>query len=191
MKAKVFFGVAVITLLMTATFLNSCKKENPDPCEGVTCLNGGYCTNGECVCPQGYGGADCSQQITPSKIRITKIEVTRFPATNSGAGWDLSSGPDIYPELSKSSYLLWRSSIYYQNADPSVIYSFEINPVVDLNQPNDQYSITLYDYDDFSASDFMGRINFTPYWSNNGFPSIINIDAGGAVAFRFYVTYVW
>ena len=87
--------------------------------------------------------------------------------------------------------MLWRSSIYYQNADPSVIYSFDINPVVDLNQPNDRYSITLYDYDDFSASDFMGGINFTPYWNNNGFPTIINIDAGGTVAFRFYVTYFW
>ena len=61
---------------------NGCDKDtsspsqNNDPCESIVCYNGGYCVNGECLCPEGYTGPDCSQQVTPTKIRITKIEVT-------------------------------------------------------------------------------------------------------------------
>jgi hypothetical protein len=165
--------------------------ETFDNCFNVTCLNGGTCVNGQCNCPEGYSGADCSQQVTPDKIRITKIVVTRFPATDNGAGWDLSSGPDIYPEIRKGNTTLFSSSTFNQNADPSNNYSFDLNPTVEMTEPNDQYSIILYDYDDFDADDFMGGINFTPYSNNNGFPSAINLDAGGAVSFTIHVNYVW
>lgn len=206
------------------TVFTSCEKDDPDPCENVTCLNGGVCVNGSCDCPDGYSGlqcetfddcfnvtclnggtcvngicncpdgysgSDCSQQVTPDRIRITKIDITRFPATYNGAGWDLSSGPDIYPELSKGSTTLYSASNFFQNADPSNDYSFDLVPAIDMNEPNDQYSIRLFDYDDFDADDFMGGIIFTPYSSNNGFPSTINLDAGGDVAFTLHVTYVW
>lgn len=170
------------------TVISGCKK---DPCETTVCQNDGYCANGDCVCPEGFTGADCSQQETPDKIRITKIEITRFQATDNGAGWDLSSGPDIYPELSKGSTNLYSASTFYQNADPSSNYSFDLNPAIDIVSPNDQYTIRLYDFDDFDADDFMGGINFTPYSSNNGFPNTINLDAGGDVSFTLYVDYVW
>ncbi|MCO5240106.1 MAG: calcium-binding EGF-like domain-containing protein [Chitinophagaceae bacterium] len=172
----------------------SCQKENADPCDKTVCLNGGHCANGNCVCPEGYGGADCSQPITPKKIKITKIEVTRFPATdNNGAGWDPTSGPDIYLKLSKGDVQIWKSAntYNYQNADPSKIYSFDITPAVDLTDPQDQYTITLYDYDDFDADDFMGGIIFTPYTKSNRFPSVLALDAGGTVAFKLYVSYTW
>lgn len=192
MKSKVLFVFSVLGILLSVTLLDSCKEKETDPCDNVTCLNGGYCANGDCVCPQGYGGSDCSQQIIPSKIRISKIEVTKFPATdNDGAGWDVASGPDIQPEILLAGNTIWKSNEYYQNADPSQNYSFELNPVVDLTNPQSQYSIRLYDYDDFSVSDFMGGINFVPYSNTNGFPTVIDLDAGGAVTFKLYVTYVW
>jgi hypothetical protein len=162
-----------------------------DPCYNVVCLNGGTCVNGQCNCPEGYTGADCSQQVTPSKIRVTKIEITKFPATDNGAGWDLTSGPDIYPSIYKGSTELYSPTSFNQNADPSLTYSFDVSPVLDLNDPQDQYQIELYDYDDFDADDFMGGIIFTPYSNNNGFPEIIDLDAGGAVAFKLHVNYVW
>lgn len=165
--------------------------ETFDACFNVVCLNGGDCVNGACVCPEGYTGADCSQQITPSKIRISRIEVTRFPATDNGAGWDFTSGPDIYPIIAKNNNLLWEYPSFIQNADPSTNHSFDVNPVFDLESPNDQYAISLYDYDDFDNDDFMGGILFTPYSSNNKFPSTFTLDAGGDVAFKVYVSYVW
>jgi len=178
----------LLLVSITTLTLNSCKK---DPCDSTICLNGGYCANGSCVCPEGYTGADCSQQKTPTQIRISKIDVTRFPETDNGAGWDLTSGPDIYPELSKGSTTIWTSTTYYQNANPANIYSFDLNPIVSLTSPNDRYTIRLFDYDDLDEDDFMGGINFTPYFSTNNFPSVLTIDAGGTVAFRLHVTYVW
>ena len=63
--------------------------------------------------------------MTPTKIRITKIEVTDFPATDeNGAGWDLLSGADIYPVILKGSNVLWTSSRYFEDASPSSLYSF-------------------------------------------------------------------
>lgn len=182
-----------LLILVFPLVIVSCKKNDADPCDKTVCLNGGHCANGECVCPDGYGGADCSQPITPRKIKITKIEVTRFPATDNGAGWDLTSGPDIYLKLLKDDVQIWKSSntYNYQNADPSKIYSFDIAPAVDLTDPQDQYTISLYDYDDFDAPDFMGGIIFTPYAKSKGFPSVLTLDAGGTVAFKLHVSYTW
>jgi hypothetical protein len=165
--------------------------ESFNACFSVICLNGGNCVNGACNCLEGYTGSDCSQQVTPSKIRINRIEVIRFPATDNGAGWDLSSGPDIYPIISKNNSVIWEYPNFIQNANPSNNHNFSVNPVFDLESPNDQYGILLYDYDDFDADDFMGGINFTPYRNNNGFPTTLNIDAGGDVAFKVYVSYIW
>jgi hypothetical protein len=162
-----------------------------DQCFNVTCLNGGNCVNGSCNCPEGFSGSDCSQQVTPQKIRVSKIEVLRFPATDNGAGWDLSSGPEIYPEIVKETTVLWSSPNYYENADPSSTYSFNISPALDLNEPKDRYIIRLYDYDSTGSDDYMGGIQFTPYESSNKFPSTLTLDANGAVSFRIYLTYVF
>lgn len=172
----------------------SCQKNDADPCDKTVCLNGGHCANGECVCPEGYGGADCSQPITPKKIKISRIEVTKFPATdNNGAGWDPTSGADIYLQLLKGDASIWKSSATYnyQNATSSQVYAFDTTPSVDLTDAEDQYTIILYDYDDFDADDFIGGIIFTPYSKAKGFPSVLTLDAGGTVAFKLHVSYTW
>ncbi|MCC6286532.1 MAG: hypothetical protein IT249_01475 [Chitinophagaceae bacterium] len=194
MKIKCLNGYSRMLFVACILVISSCAKENADPCDKTTCMNGGYCANGDCVCPEGYGGADCSQRITPKKIKINKIEVSRFHATeNNGAGWDMGSGPDIYINLSKGDAQIWKSAntYNYQNADPSKTYSFDVIPAVDLTDPTDQYTIRLYDYDDFDADDFMGGIIFTAYTKSSGFPSVLTLDVGGTVAFRLYVSYIW
>jgi len=170
---------------------SGCEEDPVDPCETTICLNDGYCANGDCVCPDGYTAADCSQQETPDKIRITKIVVTKFPATDDGAGWDLTSGPDIYPELMLGNETIYSSSDFYQNADPSNNYTFDLSPDVNIDEPNDKYIIRLYDFDDFDPDDFMGGIEFTPYSSSNEFPDVLFLNAGGAVAFNLHLEYVW
>jgi hypothetical protein len=37
----------------------------------------------------------------------------------------------------------------------------------------------------------MAGIIFTPYSSTNGFPSQVNLDAGGGVSFTVYCSYVF
>lgn len=127
----------------------------------------------------------------PTKMVLNEVIVTRFPATESnGAGWDLTSGPDIYPYISFNGVTVWGSNIYFQDADQLSNYVFDVNPTIDLTAITSQYSIDLYDYDDI-GSDWMGGINFTPYTAGNGLPTTIYLDAGGAVAFELSVSYVY
>lgn len=180
-----------LSLFVIGSFVfNSCSK---DPCDAIVCLNDGYCANGQCVCPPGYSGADCSQQVTPVQMRITKIEVTKFPATTSnGAGWDLGSGPDIYPELYLGNNFVWTSVNYFTNATQGQIYEFTPNTPIVLNNPSSEYTMRLYDYDDLDPDDFMGGIIFAPYRNNgNGFPKERVIDAGSNLAFKLHFTYIW
>jgi hypothetical protein len=177
-------------LLMSVCLLalSGCKK---DACETSNCQNGGICNDGRCDCPQGFYGSDCGQQITPQQIKISKIEVLKFPATDNGGGWDLTSGPEIYPKILKDGTTIWTSSIYYENADPSDTHQFSIDPSIQITEPKDRYTIALYDYDGTTANDYMGGVTFTPYSSNNKFPSTIRLDAGGEVVFKIYVSYVF
>lgn len=163
-----------------------------DACEYITCLNGGSCANGECNCPEGYTGSDCSQQVTPSKIRIKQVDITSFPATNDyGSGWDMTSAADIYFTIYKDDTEVYYSYSHYENAVPSKKYEFELSPNVDLSSPNDRYTIRLYDYDVTSSNDYMGGIIFTPYSNTNSFPTTINLDAGGGITMTLHLSYVW
>lgn len=174
-------------LIGLLVFLASC-----DPCRSTVCLNDGHCANGDCVCPEGFSGSDCSVQETPVRIRVHRIDVTRFPPTDdNGAGWDLTSGPDIYPDMLHEGVQFYKSETFHQNATSGNTYRFDFSPAVDLDNPRDEYTIRLYDFDDFDADDFMGGIFFTPYSDTNGFPEVFDLDAGGAVAFKVYVSYVW
>ena len=191
MKKLIFLLLTVCGL--TFVLISSCKKETKDPCEGITCLNGGTCANGSCNCPQGYSGSNCSQQLTPTKVTITKVQVTRFPATDAGgAGWDPTSGPELYPKISLGSSTIYSSSTYYIDASTSLVpYDFTPSPYIELTSPTSQYTIEAYDYDTLDPDDWMGGIYFYPYSSTGGFPSTIIIDGGGSVAFKLYVTYTW
>ncbi len=47
-------GMAIT--LMFSYVLISCKAE---PCDDVVCANGGVCTSGLCLCPEGFEGVRC------------------------------------------------------------------------------------------------------------------------------------
>ena len=49
------FNYLLILAISLCVF--SCSS---DPCEDITCLNGGSCDDGSCACPDGWTGADCS-----------------------------------------------------------------------------------------------------------------------------------
>lgn len=47
--------ISLITLLCSSYY--ACRER--DSCEGVNCLNGGICEDGNCNCPSGYTGSRC------------------------------------------------------------------------------------------------------------------------------------
>ena len=174
--------------MFSLILLASCHK---DECSDVVCQNDGVCVDGKCECATGYTGNHCEKQITPKKIKIINIRVTKFPATDDGAGWDLTSGPDIYVVLEYNNYPIYKHSSYYKDANPDYVYDFKPDINLYFDNPIDEYSILLFDYDSFDSDDFMGGIKFTPYYDTNKFPSVLTIDAGGAVSFEISVEYVF
>lgn len=177
----------IITLLILTLTLFSCKKDASDLCEGVSCKNGGTCVNGDCNCPVSWTGPDCTQQKTPTNLILKNIIVTTFPPTDNGAGWDLTSGPDIYVEISQNGQVLYTSG-YIVNATAGV--NFQTNFI--LPDVTGIYVIRVYDYDDFDANDFMGSIQGSFYTSTNGFPSTLTVSCGTCVvSFSIPVSYTW
>lgn len=162
-----------------------------DPCEGIVCINGD-CENGVCDCDQGWTGPRCDKQDTPSSVTITRIEVLRFPATDNGAGWDLTSGPELYLIVANynSGQVLYNSG-YFENANPNNTYEFDLEPDLTLYNLKEDFLISAYDYDSSSDDDYMGGIYNKVYFNTNNFPSSVTWDAGGPVSFKLYLTYSW
>lgn len=172
-------------LVIVCLIFAGCKK---DPCKDVTCFNNGTCLEGVCICTEGYEGSKCEQEVTPSKMFITSVRATDWPATDGGAGWDLDGGPDVYLMiLDHTGSTVWESQDYYQDATPSV--NFSVSPSLQID-PTSQYTFRLMDYDVTSPDDWMGGVVSVLYRPNEGFPSTVSISAG-EFSFTAYVDYIW
>lgn len=168
----------IMLLLITFSFL-TCKKDQSDLCEGVICRNGGTCVNGGCNCPENYTGPDCTQQKTPISILMKTITVTQVPQTDGGAGWDLTSGPDIFVVITDSNgnEMVNTRNAFKQN---SFSGTFQINWRIE--NPLGSYHFRVYDYDDnLSADDYIGGVEGLIYNSTNGFPSSKSLTCGNCV----------
>ncbi len=165
--------------------------ETYDECHNVTCLNGGVCVNGDCDCADGYSGPSCADQITPTKVRISKIKITSFPQYDGGSSWDVGSGPDIYIYITKGSTVIHEQPTMFENADSSIDYTYTPSTYIDITDVTAQHGISLYDYDSGSDDDFMGGILFYPYHDTNEFPTTMNLDAGAGITFELTLSYVW
>jgi len=129
------------------------------------------------MCPPGYAGIDCVTEVAPTSMLLKRVRITNFPATDGGAGWDLTNGPDVYIKILRGTALLYESGTF-DNATPALTY----NPNTTFFAPESRHSILLYDFDSTSGDDYMGGIEFTPYAKNAGFPTEITLSAGGISA---------
>ena len=150
-------------------------------------------------CPQGYTGTNCSTQITPSKIFISKIRVDDFPNLNpSGNNWDIGSSADIFVRFGlgdgTSSTITLFTSNYYTDAisNGTNYYDFIPTTPIELDLASSECALILGDYDSASSYDFMGELVFYPYNSINGFPTTISIS-NPSIPFKAELTlsYVW
>ncbi len=62
-KQNLFNVLASAALIVALAFgVQSCKKDDPDPCEDVTCSGNGTCNDGDCACDDGYIGSNCETE---------------------------------------------------------------------------------------------------------------------------------
>src|SRR5579863_5442759 len=115
-----FYQIAVTTLLVI--FIGSCSA---DKCKNVTCQNGGTCSDGNCNCPAGWGGAACQTPQAPVSMAITQITADQFAPVGPGNNPWASGNPGAQSETTVA-------NIYPVVTDSSghVLYSFSANPVI-------------------------------------------------------------
>tara|TARA_B110000238_G_C15971430_1_gene371940 strand:- start:103 stop:660 length:558 start_codon:yes stop_codon:yes gene_type:complete len=184
---KNFYYIILILFLASS----GCKDKQEQLCEGVVCENGGDCINGDCDCLEGYDGPSCGSQITPSRIRILSITIAKFPLfEEDGSSWDIGSAPDLTLAFSRGSTLIHEQPTQFKNATGENSYRYTPSTPIDITSPNDRHVISLYDYDDLGANDFMGGVEFTPYNNQNDFPESLDVTFGN-VGFVFQLGYDW
>lgn len=189
MKKMVMGVLATLSLL-------SCEKEpEPDPCDGITCYNDGVCVNGACDCPPEYTGPSCDKQVTPSIIRIHSINISKFaPTKDNGAGWDASSGPDIYPVLrDKDNNTIYYSSETLWDATNGNSMKFPVSPSLELAGADVQKRyILLWADDDMGDVEYMNAFEIGLYSSTRGFPETLTYQSkDGQWVFSIEVSYAF
>jgi len=187
--------------ILTATYYGCSSDSSSDNCETITCLNGGTFINCECDCPQGYTGNNCSTQLTPSKVIITKAIVKVFPNTNGSEFWDAGipntedSLPDIYITFQDSNLnTIYDSPTFYENAisGEGTFFEFTLTPSLELTAFDNPFLINIWDYDQTGSDDFMTSYGFFAYTSNNNFPEIITVvSQSDEILVDLEVTYEW
>lgn len=191
---KILLNTVLVTILFLT--LSGCSSDSDSSCTPIACLNGGVSnSNCGCDCPQGYTGNNCSLEITPTKITITKIRVKQFPNSASGVD-DLGTNPDLFLSLDKSSTNVYVSDSYYPdaNGNGSAAYDFIMPSGIFSTSISTIFALSFWDYDDNSDNDLMNTIFFSPYTStvNLKFPSSFNIqDSNGQYKAEVFVTYEW
>lgn len=195
MKKTLFIALSSISLFFAA----GCKKVTSDPipydpCKHSNCLNGGVCVDGTCSCPVGYTGVDCGTQVTPTKVTITGIKVTNFPALDGSSTWDLfpgsSANPDILAVLKQGTSTLITTGTT-NNATTGSSYSLTGVSSYDVTDLTTQMNIELWDDDSpTDANDSMGSINFSIYSSTNHFPTTLTVNSG-SLSFELTLSYTY
>ncbi|WCO01325.1 calcium-binding EGF-like domain-containing protein [Psychroserpens ponticola] len=187
--------------ILTTTYFGCSSDSNSDDCETITCLNGGTFVDCECECPLGYTGNNCSTQVRPSKVIITKAIVKVFPNTDNGEFWDLSipdaedALPDIYITLQDSNLItIYDSPTFYENviSGEGTFFEFTLTPPVELTVYDNPFLVNIWDYDTTGEDDFMTSFGFFAYTSNNNFPDIITVvSQSDEILVDLEVTYEW
>lgn len=99
-------------------------------------------------------------QITPSSVFIDRVYVDNIPFVDaSGAGWDLTSGPDLFFNLidSVSTVLYSTQWRYYADLAPANLpVNWTIVPAYQIADWSKALYIDLWDYDGITSNDHIG-----------------------------------
>jgi hypothetical protein len=187
--------VLAITFVLFSLF-SACSKK--DPCEGVTCQNGGTCSEGTCQCPTGFEGAFCETASLPKAVNVSAIKVTKVPATkNDGTKWDTDgTEPDLTLTLvtvksdNTVEQTLWTSDLVKLNAPVTQQHDFSvITPKLRMTAFDKTFALFLFDTDN-ATNENMGGISFNLRDITKNKPATITLDCATCkVAFELKVTY--
>lgn len=174
---KPFYFLSIFLVLTILVCLSSCKddEQSIDPCATVSCDAPQTCLDGNCVCPEGFTGDNCTDELTPSKVIIKSITISSFSSEDdSGNAWDEGNGPDLVMELLFEGTVEHTSSML-QDAVAGNTYNFNTNWTI-MNNLDKGWGAFLFDDDGTDGVAIMGVLNFIPYTNGEGFPEKITVE---------------
>lgn len=159
MKHLSFFLLLLISLF-------SCKKEAQE-------------------CPKNYTGSNCDQEVKPGRVRITRIQLTNYPAKNNGAQWDVNSiWADPYFQISDLNGVVFESG-YLDEKQPASISQWDVDLVL---VPDSPVVIVFYDEDGSSDTHIDSSVLYY-YIEGRGFPDRYTFDGIDGSQISVFVTY--
>lgn len=81
-KIRIYTSIIIITLFTMIVFYQSSCTHDACKARNVICNNGGFCRDGDCICPNGYEGDSCQFKVNKkfdsyyACIRTTIIDDT-------------------------------------------------------------------------------------------------------------------
>jgi hypothetical protein len=129
--------------------------------------------------------------LTPVSVDVNQVTVTSFSHTDgSGAGWDLTDGPDPFVSLNSgtTAVLTQFVSNYYTNQFAPLTFGTSAGFPCHIPSPGSTYTIYIWDYDSTSGSDGIGGFYFKFTDFDSGFPSSF-VLSGGGISITLYVTW--
>ena len=88
-------------LMVSLVALSSCD----DPCSDVSCLNGGECLEGTCLCPDGYQGIDCGEIDSCYQVTCFNGGSCESGVCNCAAGYEGTDCSEAYNAKFSGSFL--------------------------------------------------------------------------------------
>ena len=129
---QIKFLTAFLAIFSMTALTQSCELfEEDDPCETVSCENGGTCVDGACDCPEGYSGTNCQ---TFDATQVQKL---------------LDSGNHTPLELYNGGISL--DDLYGKTYQGGLIFFVNTNPAMYPNFSGDGMVCTAVDYGNFDA----------------------------------------
>jgi hypothetical protein len=138
--------IGLFSAIAVTFFYSACEK---DTCTNVTCLNGGACGNGKCLCPTGFEGSQCA---TKSVSRFVGVYGGYTTCNNGSAEIDSafivadSSGPKfinyVYIKLKSLSTATYPAILHGYVQENESTYSI-IVPEEMMSSYTRSYAITL------------------------------------------------
>jgi PKD repeat protein len=145
----------------------------------------------------GAGGSHSTSKTvniqTPTSLKIVSVKLQGMSFTDgTGAGWDISNGPDVYFNLSDNAdNVLVTGAVFNDVAAIPPVLLWTLTPSYQVTNFNSTYKIRVYDKDSPDADDFIGGYSF-PFslMASAGYPTSFVLQLSGEVL-RVEVGLVW
>jgi PKD repeat protein len=125
-----------------------------------------------------------AQQFDQADVKRITVTAMRF-TDGGGAGWDLTSGPDVYAAafaLPSEENLSVTGTV--DNIAPGNLPLVLNSGAFSIDDLSARYAVAIYDEDNLDADDFIGGIEFDLSSLVDEYPETFVLDAGAGTAFE-------